>query len=237
MSARLITGRPLIAGIGNYLLGRITQRLRCQATSDPASSSGRPRNLSPLTTGITRGRNPRVFYNAGQAPQRFMPPSVGVSAAPRGQAADGAFAEALSAVPPSGADPAAAAPVATVRDPRSASGRGRPRPGIATTARSSTTLPTGARGVRDPAQQIAVQLMTAHRRFVFAGFGARAAGGSWVPDVNRIQLRPVSFTYWQYEAYPIGWRRPLGNGGARRGFGCLRGARDRGTSLRSAGCS
>ena len=37
MSARLITGRPLIAGIENYLLARIALPARPKATFDPAS--------------------------------------------------------------------------------------------------------------------------------------------------------------------------------------------------------
>ena len=48
---------------------------------------------------------------------------------------------------------------------------------------------------------------------MYAGDAVFAAGELAFPDLNRIRLRSVSFTYWQYETYHrIGWRASQGNG-------------------------
>jgi hypothetical protein len=83
MSARLITGRPLIAGIGNDLPSADGPARRRPGL---ASSSGRPRNPSPPATCVTRRREPCVFYTFRQVPRRLMP-VCGRSGTSRGQAA------------------------------------------------------------------------------------------------------------------------------------------------------
>ena len=57
------------------------------------------------------------------------------------------------------------------------------------------------------------RLSETDQRFVYAGDAVFAAGELASPDSNRIRLRSVSFTYWQYETYHrTGWRASQGNG-------------------------
>src|ERR1700722_11527340 len=136
MSARLITGRPLIAGIGNYPLAESNAPTAQRATADLAPPSGRPGNRSPPEAASLGDCSPSSStIPASRA--AFYASSCWRSEALRGQAADGTFAEALLAVPPFGAGPAAAAQSHRGRaDLRSTSGRGRPRQSPARSAAS-----------------------------------------------------------------------------------------------------
>jgi hypothetical protein len=102
MSARLITGRPLIAGIG-ATSSRSRVRLR-HGKRPPARACPR---ADPGILALRAGQFSMVaspcLLQFGQVSRCLMPVSGGCSGASRGQAADGTFAEALSAVPPFGA--------------------------------------------------------------------------------------------------------------------------------------
>ena len=85
MSARLITGRPLIAGIGTTSSRQPHPLTRPASDLRPGPTSGRPGNLSPRAGHITMTASPCPLQSRA-SPAALMPLG-GRSGAPRGQAA------------------------------------------------------------------------------------------------------------------------------------------------------